>query len=216
MEKASGANRLHPLQVDSRFPFAAEPLRARAIEHLKHGKLPPGLITLAPIAAAAPAAIEQLLDAAFGTDRHGRTAYRLRSGTEQIPALSLAAFESGELVGTIQCWPVELAAEDGRVAPMVLVGPVAVRPDRQKDGIGRMLMEAMLAAADAGHADALVLIGDPEYYERFFGFSADRTGGWDVPGPVERHRLLARLRGPAPLPERGTLRPRQEAAAALR
>ena len=41
---------------------------------------------------------------------------------------------------------------------------------------------------------ALMLIGDPEYYERLFGFNAAQTGGWEVPGPVERHRLLARLR----------------------
>ena len=36
-----------------------------------------------------------------------------------------------------------------------------------------------------------MLIGDPEYYGRFFGFSADRTSGWRVPGPVEQRRLLA-------------------------
>jgi predicted N-acetyltransferase YhbS len=39
------------------------------------------------------------------------------------------------------------------------------------------------------------MIGDPEYYGRFFGFSAAITGGWVLPGPVERHRLLARIKG---------------------
>jgi predicted N-acetyltransferase YhbS len=79
--------------------------------------------------------------------------------------------------------------ERARVA-MVLVGPVAVTPERQQDGIGRRLMHAALAAA--GEDAALMLIGDPEYYARFFGFSAERTAGWRLPGPVERHRLLAR------------------------
>jgi predicted N-acetyltransferase YhbS len=37
-----------------------------------------------------------------------------------------------------------------------------------------------------------MLIGDPDYYGRFFGFSAERTARWNAPGPVERHRLLAR------------------------
>lgn len=175
---------------------------------------PPGLIRLAPIAAAAPADVEALLDAAFGSDRHGRTAYKLRDGVEAVAGLSFAAFdESGALVGSLQCWPVELATADGRVAPLALVGPVAVRPDRQRDGIGRKLMDAMLSAADGGLADALVLIGDPEYYERFFDFTARWTREWQVPGPVERHRLLARLRGPAPLPAAGRLRPRHPAAA---
>jgi predicted N-acetyltransferase YhbS len=53
-----------------------------------------------------------------------------------------------------------------------------------------------------------VLIGDPSYYERFFGFSAAHTGGWETPGPVERHRLLARLAGGRLVGRSGLLGPR--------
>lgn len=138
-------------------------------------------------------AIEALLDRAFGSDRHGRTAYRLRAGTVAIPSLSFAALADGALVGAIQCWPVAFTADDGRVVPLVLLGPVAVEPGRQRDGIGRMLMTACLdAAAREGLDGAIMLIGDPEYYGRFFGFTAEYTAGWRLPGPVERHRLLAR------------------------
>ena len=165
------------------------------------------MITLLPIAQADPNAIETLLDAAFGADRRGRTAYRLREGMAAIPALSFVACDDGELVGSLQSWPIELRVPGGRRAPLALVGPVAVRPDRQRDGIGKVLMEHMLGVADGGAADALLLIGDPEYYGRFFGFTADATSGWEVPGPVDRHRLLARLRG-ASLPASGMLGPR--------
>lgn len=138
-------------------------------------------------------AIEALLDRAFGGDRHGRTAYRLRAGTIAIPALSLAALDNGVLIGTIQCWPVTFTADDGSTTPLILLGPVAVEPGRQRDGVGKMLMAACLDAAAREALDgAIMLIGDPEYYERFFGFTARRTGGWRLPGPVERHRLLAR------------------------
>lgn len=175
------------------------------------------MITLAPIAHADSGEVEALLDAAFGVDRHGRTAYRLREGVAALPHLSFAAFDHmGTLVGTLQCWPVELATGDGAAAPLILVGPVAVRPDRQRDGIGRLLMECALAEADAAGEHALVLIGDPEYYERFFGFTAAATGGWEVPGPIERHRLLARLTVPSPLPARGLLQARAATLAALR
>ncbi|TPG54909.1 GNAT family N-acetyltransferase [Sphingomonas glacialis] len=151
------------------------------------------MIEVLPIAAVAPAAVEQLLDRAFGTDRHGRTAYKIREGMRAIPALSFAAVEAGALIGTIQCWPIRFAGDDGRDVAMVQLGPVAVAPDRQQAGIGRMLtMRALAAAEAAGLADALTLIGDPEYYSRFFGFDAARTADWRVPGPVERHRLLAR------------------------
>lgn len=68
-------------------------------------------------------------------------------------------------------------------------------------------MEALLYAAGAQGKDALIMIGDPEYYGRFFGFTADATGGWDVPGPVERHRLLARISRPGGMPAQGRIIP---------
>ena len=140
-----------------------------------------------------PEAVEQLLDRAFGTDRHGRTAYTIREGTQPIAGLSFAALDGDALVGTIQCWPVLLTLDAGGAAAMTMVGPVAVDPPRQQGGIGHALMAHMIeAAARAGADCALMLIGDPEYYGRFFGFTADRTADWRLPGPVERHRLLAR------------------------
>ena len=49
----------------------------------------------------------------------------------------------------------------------------------------------MVAAARAQATEPLMMIGDPEYYGRFWGFSADGTAGWEAPGPFERRRLLA-------------------------
>ena len=150
------------------------------------------MIRIVPIAEVEPQAVEQLLDRAFGADRHGRTAYRIREGMPAIPGLSFAAIEDGALVGTIQCWPILFDADEGRDVPLVMVGPVAVEPARQRGGVGHRLMDhALEAARTSGQAGVLTLIGDPEYYGRFYGFTADRTGAWRVPGPVERHRLLA-------------------------
>ena len=171
------------------------------------------MIRIVPIADVAAADIDQLLDDAFGTDRHGRTAYKLRAGMTQIAGLSFAAVRDGELIGSIQSWPIQLRQENGEVTPLILVGPVAVRPDHQRDGIGRMLTIAMLNAADARRSEPLTLIGDPEYYDRFFGFKAEPTAGWQVPGPVERRRLLARLRAGQTVPSDGRLEPRHMAVA---
>lgn len=167
------------------------------------------MIELADITLADAVAIEALLDAAFGADRRQRTAYRLRAGTTAIAPLSIAAFHGGALVGSLQSWPLELAPADGMApVPIVLVGPVAVLPERQRDGIGRMLMTDLLVRAHARDARALTLIGDPEYYGRFFGFTATATGGWLLPGPVERRRLLARAEPGTALPSAATLRAR--------
>ena len=156
-----------------------------------------------------PQAVETLLDAAFGPDRFGRTAYRIREGVDAVPSLSFALVEDGALVGTIQCWPVAHHAADGAAAPLVMVGPVAVRPDIQRGGHGRALMAQMRAAAETAADSALMMIGDPEYYGRFFGFTADATGAWDLPGPYEKHRLIARaVNGHRPPTGAGTIGPR--------
>jgi predicted N-acetyltransferase YhbS len=168
----------------------------------------PALIRLVPLSAVPPAQVEALLDVAFGQGRFGRTAYKLRAGVSVIDTLSLAALGAdGVLIGSLQSWPVALETADGQRAPLVLVGPVAVSPDVQRGGIGRTMMTRMLETADAGAADALMMIGDPEYYGRFFGFTADATTGWDLPGPVERHRLLARIRRPGGVPATGRIVP---------
>ncbi|MEO5866440.1 MAG: N-acetyltransferase [Sphingomonas sp.] len=146
-----------------------------------------------PLSEIDPAAVEHMLDRAFGANRRSRTAYRLREGAAPLPALSFAVVEQSELLGTIQCWPVLFESDAGGRLPMTMVGPVAVAPERQAEGIGKRLMSRALDAADtAGLGDALMLVGDPEYYGRFFGFTTERTGGWRLPGPVDAHRLLAR------------------------
>ena len=99
------------------------------------------MTSIVPIASIPAAEIDRLLDQAFGADRRGRTAYKLREGAEAIPELSFAAVEDGAPVGSIQCWPVELTGSDGGTTPLILVGPVAVDPERQQQGIGRAMME---------------------------------------------------------------------------
>ncbi|MGU3390644.1 GNAT family N-acetyltransferase [Sphingomonas sp. M1A8_2b] len=167
------------------------------------------MITLVPLDSIDPTAVESLLDRAFGPDRFRRTAYTIRGAGTPIAALSFAAIAGDTLVGSIQCWPVALI-DDGREIPLVMLGPVAVEPAHQGDGVGRRLMtQALDAAASYGLDGALMLIGDPDYYGRFFGFTAERTAHWRAPGPVERHRLLAR--GAAVPETAGMLGPRTSA-----
>lgn len=157
------------------------------------------MIEPVPIHHAPPAAIEHLLDAAFGTDRHLRTAYRLRQGSTPIETLSFALMDDDAPFACIQCWPVRI-----NETALILVGPVAVHPKRQNEGHGSHLMRQMLSVADNISSPAMVMIGDPEYYGRF-GFSADGTGGWKMPGPWEPRRLLARNSGRVALPSAGML-----------
>ncbi len=157
-----------------------------------------------PLSTQNPDAIEQLLDAAFGTDRHGRTAYAIRRGVPWLPELSYAVLAAdGTLAGTLQSWPVALDK-----SPLIMVGPVAVLPALQNSGHGHALMDAVVRDARRAAREPLMMIGDPEYYGRFWGFSADHTGGWQAPGPVDPRRVLALSVGGGTVPHAGMLGPR--------
>ncbi len=166
------------------------------------------LANIIPLDNVDPALVEALLDRAFEPERQTRTAYLVREGMDYLPALSFAGLDGADrLVGTVQCWPVGLTDPAGRMHPMIMVGPVAVLPELQGAGYGQALMTASLTALSPDAPLPQVMIGDPEYYGRFWGFSNSRTAGWTLPGPWEPHRLLARCDSLAVLPQQGTLGP---------
>ena len=132
------------------------------------------------------AAREALLDEAFGRSRQRKSSQRLRDG--QLPANDLAfvATEGKRVIGTARLWNV--ACGTGQRA--LLLGPVAVAGDRRSRGVGAALVRHAVAAARRHGHRAIVLVGDAAYYGRF-GFTAKKTAALRMPGPFERHRLLA-------------------------
>ncbi|MFM9899367.1 GNAT family N-acetyltransferase [Sphingorhabdus sp.] len=158
------------------------------------------MIQFSPLTGTSADALNALLDDAFGTDRHMRTAYLLRKGMTAIDHLSCAILDSGVLVASIQCWPVRVDT-----TALILVGPVAVATRLQNSGLGKQLMQLMLNAATP-QDPPMVMIGDPEYYGRF-GFEAEGTSGWTLPGPWDPRRLLLRNSNMVALPTHGMLGP---------
>jgi predicted N-acetyltransferase YhbS len=142
------------------------------------------MIVFADEAAADVAAREVLLDRAMGKARVLKPSERLRRGRLPAAGLALSARERGKLVGSVRLWDVDAG---GR--PALLLGPLAVDPEAQGEGIGSGLMQMAIARAGALGHGGIILIGDPEYYARF-GFTAERTGGLLMPAPVERRRFL--------------------------
>jgi predicted N-acetyltransferase YhbS len=138
--------------------------------------------------AADVAAREALLDDAMGPKRKTKSSEKLRRGRRPSEGLAFVARDaSGDVAGTVRLWDVTLG-EGGPAA--LLLGPLAVDPSLKSAGIGSALMRhAVAEAARLGHG-AILLVGDAPYYGRF-GFSAAKTGSLAMPGPYERHRLLA-------------------------
>jgi predicted N-acetyltransferase YhbS len=142
------------------------------------------VITLAHELPEDAAAVEGLLDEAFGPARRQKTCERLRERRKPLRGLSLIAAAGERLIGTVRLWPVLV----GRTRALLL-GPLAVNRRTRRDGIGAKLMrESLERARKEGH-DAVILVGDEPYY-RQFGFVPDLTRRMLLPGPVDRRRFL--------------------------
>ncbi|WP_245414105.1 N-acetyltransferase [Nitratireductor sp. StC3] len=141
---------------------------------------------------------EALLDRAMGPGRTRKSSERLRRGRLPAAGLAFAARDgAGRLVGTVRLWNVA-AARSPSPSGLLLLGPLAVDPSLKGAGVGAALMRhAIGEAGRLGHG-AILLVGDPDYYRRF-GFSADKTDALAMPGPYEKHRLLALELRPAAL-----------------
>jgi predicted N-acetyltransferase YhbS len=137
---------------------------------------------------------EALLDAAFGPARRRKTCERLREGRLPAEGLSLIAAEGRRVIGTARLWPIVCGSGE----PALLLGPVAVAADCRNRGVGSALVRrALRDARRLGHG-AVLLVGDVPYYGRF-GFTGAATQNLRLPGPSERHRLLAIELKPAAL-----------------
>ena len=151
---------------------------------------------------------ESLLDRTFGPDRLGKTVYRLRDGVEDLPDLRFAAVDrDGILLASLRFWPIMI-----ETAPAILLGPLAVEPALQGQGIGKALLRHGLAVARRLDHRICVVVGEPEYYSPY-GFVNAAAAGLILPGPVDPRRFqvlemeagaLENLRGlvrPAETPE---------------
>jgi putative acetyltransferase len=117
-------------------------------------------------------AIAAITGAAFALAAHASgTEARIIDALRAAGALtvSLVAEEAGEIVGHVAFSPVSVGSV---AAGWYGLGPVSVRPDRQRAGIGTALVEAGLARLRSMGARGCVLVGDPRYYARF-GFARD-------------------------------------------
>ena len=127
--------------------------------------------------------VEALYDLCFAPGRTALSSYRLRDGVEPIPDLCrLWRDPNGVLLAAIRYWPVRVG---GRKT--LLLGPIAVHPTAQGEGLGALLMlESLERAAMLGWS-RVMLVGDAPYYARF-GFT--RLEGVEMPPPTNPDRIL--------------------------
>lgn len=140
-------------------------------------------------------AIHAVVDAAFRDVPHGGgneavIVERLRNDGDL--ELSLVAESGGRVVGHIAFSPVAIA---GEFIEWYGLGPLAVSPDLQGQGIGAALVERGLEIMQDRSAHGIVLLGNPRYYARF-GFRHDPQLGY--PGPPPEYFQCLLLAGEMP------------------
>ncbi len=143
-------------------------------------------------------AVRQLNRQAFDQEQEGRIVDALRDAG--AITLALVAISEGVVVGHIVFSPVNVAGEVGAA-----LGPMAVSPSFQRQGIGSRLVAQGLERLRGRKCPFVVVIGHPEFYPRF-GFAPAGPLGltceWEVPAEafmvnVLRPEVSPRLRGHA-------------------
>lgn len=129
--------------------------------------------------------VEALLDLCFAPGRTALSSYRLRDGVPPVRELCLtmrAGDPDESMVAAIRYWPVRVGSH-----PVLLLGPVAVHPTAQGEGLGGFLMRESLSRASAMGWERVMLVGDAPYYGRF-GFS--KLEHVEMPPPTNPDRVL--------------------------
>lgn len=127
--------------------------------------------------------VAALYDLCFAPGREALSSYRLRDGIAPVHGLCLVARDSAEiLAAAIRYWPVRIGG-----AEALLLGPVAVHPTRQGEGLGALVIVNSLERARTMHWERVVLVGDAPYYSRS-GFR--KLNGVEMPPPTNPDRVL--------------------------
>jgi putative acetyltransferase len=117
--------------------------------------------------------VRQVEVAAF--DRAGEADLVDKLRWRGVVTLSLVALDQEKIVGHVLFSPGYVSSGSVNLA-CVGMGPVAVLPEYQRQGIGTLLIEAGLMKCFAGGAKAVFVLGNPAYYSRFGFVRSDRYG----------------------------------------
>jgi putative acetyltransferase len=118
--------------------------------------------------------ISEVVEAAFGDASVAEFTESIRASEGYVPVLTFVGEDGGTIVGYTMLSYVGL--DGGPVDRLLVLTPVAVRPDKQRRGVGTAVVRAAVAAADE-RGEALVLVeGVPAHYPRFGFVSATALG----------------------------------------
>ncbi|MCD8127596.1 MAG: N-acetyltransferase [Clostridiales bacterium] len=93
-----------------------------------------------------------------------------------IPELDLIAVDDNKIIGATMSLKSCIKGDDGKIYDVISLGPIGVRPDYQRQGIGGMLLAESKEIARRMAYRAILLCGDPDYYIRHDFIAAETYG----------------------------------------
>ena len=131
--------------------------------------------------------VERLLDLVFTPRRKLLSSYQLRNSANKVDNLSYVIKDnSKKVVGSIRFWNIKV---DSHSSKGLLLGPLAVHPIYQSEGLGEKLVLNGIEKAHSDNWNWIVLVGDLGYYSKF-GFSKNPTHGISIGNGLDNSRLL--------------------------
>ena len=131
--------------------------------------------------------VERLLDLVFTPRRKLLRSYQLRNSANKVDNLSYVIKDnSKKVVGSIRFWNIKVDSHSSRG---LLLGPLAVHPIYQSEGLGEKLVLNGIEKAHSDNWNWIVLVGDLDYYSKF-GFSKNPTRGISIGNGLDNSRLL--------------------------
>ena len=144
-------------------------------------------------------AVEELTREAFwnvykpGADEHYYV-HQMRSHPDFIPELAFVLEEDGELVGNIMYTKAWLVDENGARKEILSFGPLSIAPDRQRQKLGKRLIEHSFAAARELGYDVNIIFGNPgNYVSRGFVSCRRKNVSFMMDGNFPTALLVAEL-----------------------
>lgn len=136
--------------------------------------------------------VRRVNELAFERPQEAELVDRLRARCDDL--LSLVATDEGVLVGHILFSPATVRGPDGGGPRGMGLAPMAVAPERQRQGVGSALVERGLALLRERGCPFVIVLGHPTYYPRFGFVPASRSGltcQWDgIPDDVFMAQVL--------------------------
>ena len=90
--------------------------------------------------------------------------YQMRDAEDFVPELAFVLEKDGEIIGQNVFVKADIKADDGRIIPVLTMGPICIAPAFKRQGYGKILLDHSLKKAAEYGAGALCFEGNIDFY----------------------------------------------------